>query len=447
MLKASIPLTLVVCLRFLGLFIVLPVISLEAQKFGGEAGVSAFLLGLAVGGAYLTQIIFQTPFGVLSDRFDRKKIVVFGLLIFMVGSIVCALSDSIYMLIIGRFIQGAGAVGGVVSAQISDLVREEHRTSAMAIMGGGIFASFTLGMLLGPIVGAYLGVDWLFFITAGLSLIAILLLQFFVPPTPKIEYSFKQDLRWSSVLGDKSLAIMNLSSFLEKAFMMIVFVIVPLVFVDKMGFGENDLWKIYVPGAILGIFALAPASILAEKHAKAKLVMSYGIVFFLLSFAVLALGAESSKMWVFVIGVVLFFIGFATLEPIMQSLTSKYAKAPQRGSALGIFTTFAYIGNFAGAMVGGLAYKHLGMIGTAIVTGVICLAWLASLTLIKNPAKQKNLYLPINDYDTKMIDALQNSEGVIECYINTTEGVIVLKYDSTILDTAAAQSLADGYAK
>ena len=173
MLHTILPLSLVVCLRFLGLFIVLPVISLYVTEFGEP---SALLLGLAVGGAYFTQILFQTPIGILSDKIDRKKVVMVGLFVFMIGSVICALANDIYTLIIGRFIQGAGAIGGVVSVQITDLVREEKRTNAMAIMGGGIFASFTLAMLLGPIIGAYFGVSWLFWLTAFFSLLAIGLL-------------------------------------------------------------------------------------------------------------------------------------------------------------------------------------------------------------------------------------------------------------------------------
>lgn len=437
MFKAILPLSFVVFLRFLGLFIVLPVISLYVAEFGET---SAILLGLAVSGAYLTQIIFQTPFGILSDKIDRKKVVMAGLFIFLIGSVICALADNIYMLILGRFIQGAGAIGGVVSAQITDLVREEQRTGAMAIMGGGIFASFTLAMLIGPIIGGYVGVAWLFWLTALLTVISMILLLV-VPATPKISYSFKQKPQKSA--RNLNLTIMNCSSFLEKMFMTLIFVVIPLCFVNELGSHKEDLWKIYTPAALCGIFALAPASILAEKYGRAKLVLGYGVGLFLIAYMLLAIGGAENYLWLFVAGIVLFFIGFATLEPIMQSLTSKYAKAHERGKALGVFTTYAYAGSFAGGVLGGVLYHHFGIMWIGIIVSIICVLWLGSLLFLANPTKQKNLYLPISEYASDKIATLESTNGIIEIYTNDTEGVIVLKYDSDIIDTQAAQELAD----
>lgn len=437
MFKAILPLSFVVFLRFLGLFIVLPVISLYVAEFGET---SAILLGLAVSGAYLTQIIFQTPFGILSDKIDRKKVVMAGLLIFLIGSVMCALADNISMLILGRFIQGAGAIGGVVSAQITDLVREEQRTGAMAIMGGGIFASFTLAMLIGPIIGGYVGVAWLFWLTALLTVISMILLLV-VPATPKISYSFKQKPQKSA--RNLNLTIMNCSSFLEKMFMTLIFVVIPLCFVNELGSHKEDLWKIYTPAALCGIFALAPASILAEKYGRAKLVLSYGVGLFLIAYMLLAIGGAENYLWLFVAGITLFFIGFATLEPIMQSLTSKYAKAHERGKALGVFTTYAYAGSFAGGVLGGVLYHHFGIMWIGIIVSIICVLWLGSLLFLANPTKQKNLYLPISEYASDKIATLESTNGIIEIYTNDTEGVIVLKYNSDILDTHNAQAIAD----
>lgn len=437
MFKAILPLSFVVFLRFLGLFIVLPVISLYVAEFGET---SAILLGLAVSGAYLTQIIFQTPFGILSDKIDRKKVVMAGLFIFLIGSVICALADNISMLILGRFIQGAGAIGGVVSAQITDLVREEQRTGAMAIMGGGIFASFTLAMLIGPIIGGYVGVAWLFWLTALLTVISMILLLV-VPATPKISYSFKQKPQKST--RNLNLTIMNCSSFLEKMFMTLIFVVIPLCFVNELGAHKEDLWKIYTPAALCGIFALAPASILAEKYGRAKLVLGYGVGLFLIAYMLLAIGGAENYLWLFVAGITLFFIGFATLEPIMQSLTSKYAKAHERGKALGVFTTYAYAGSFAGGVLGGVLYHHFGIMWIGIIVSIICVLWLGSLLFLANPTKQKNLYLPISEYASDKIATLESTNGIIEIYTNDTEGVIVLKYNSDMLDTHNAQAIAD----
>ncbi|PAF44501.1 MFS transporter [Helicobacter sp. 11S02596-1] len=429
MIKNTLPLTGIAVLRFLGLFIVLPVISLYAVSFNA----SPLMLGLAVGGAYLTQVIFQTPIGIASDHIDRKKIVMLGLFVFMVGSIICALAHTIEMLVIGRLIQGAGAVGGVVSAQITDLVREEQRTKAMAIMGGGIFASFTLAMLIGPIIGANLGANWLFGITAFLTLCSMILLATKVPDTPKITYSFEDRPSWKETLKDKNLWIINLSSFFEKTLMTLIFVIIPLVIVSEFGMSEESLWKIYTPGAIIGVLAMAPASIIAEKYGKSKLVMFIGTAMFLLAYACISFSdtdLSSPKIWLFITGVMIFFVGFATLEPIMQSLASKYAKAHQRGTALGIFTTYGYVGSFVGGTAGGVLYHFLGVEKLALCVVCVCILWIITLFWLKNPAKQKNIYLPLDTYHQEKFKAINEAPGIIEWYVNQTENIIIIKYDA-----------------
>ncbi|PAF48027.1 MFS transporter [Helicobacter sp. 12S02634-8] len=429
MIKTTLPLTGIAALRFLGLFIVLPVISLYATSFNA----SPLMLGLAVGGAYLTQVIFQTPIGIASDLYNRKTIVMLGLFVFMIGSVICAFAHNIELLVIGRLIQGAGAVGGVVSAQISDLVKEEQRTKAMAIMGGGIFASFTLAMLIGPIIGASFGANWLFGITAFLTLCSMVLLYTKVPNTPKITYSFEGKPQWKGALKDKNLWIINCSSLLEKMLMTLIFVIIPLVIVQDFGFTEEGLWKIYTPGAILGILAMAPASIIAEKYGKAKFVMSYGVLLFLIAYACIAFSdthPSEPKIWLFITGIMIFFIGFATLEPIMQSLASKYAKAHQRGAALGIFTTYGYIGSFIGGTAGGVLYHLWGIEILALVVVCLCVFWIITLLFLHNPAKQKNIYLPTQDYYPDKFKAISGLEGIIEWYINESEKIIIVKYDA-----------------
>ncbi|PAF53303.1 MFS transporter [Helicobacter sp. 13S00482-2] len=446
MIKATLPLTGIAVLRFLGLFIVLPVISLYASTFNA----TPLMLGLAVGGAYLTQVIFQTPIGIASDRYDRKKVVMIGLFVFMIGSIICALAHNIELLIIGRLIQGAGAVGGVVSAQVSDLVREESRTKAMAIMGGGIFSSFTIAMILGPVIGANFGVDYLFAITAFLTLCSMILLYTKVPDTPKITYSFEGIPNWQDTLKDKNLWIINLSSFLEKTFMTLIFVIIPLVLVKEFGFAEENLWKIYAPGAILGVLAMGPASIIAEKYGKAKVVMLYGVLLFLIAYACIAFSdfnTSSPKTILFITGIMVFFVGFASLEPIMQSLASKYAKAHQRGAALGMFTTYGYIGSCIGGMAGGILYYKLGIAEIGMLVACICVIWMVMIVFLKNPAKQKNIYLLLSEYEKDKFKALDEVEGVIEWYVNESEKIIIVKYDTSFKSQDQIMNLVQKFKK
>lgn len=441
MFKDIFALTLVSSLRFFGLFIALPAIGIYTKSF--EA--SAFLAGIAAGGYAITQIIFQTPFGILSDKYDKKKIIIIGLLIFIAGSLVCAFSDSITMLIIGRFLQGAGAIGSVISAQIAELTREEQRPKAMAIMGAGIFIGFILAMILGPLIAGYLGLNAIFFLTAILNIIALGILVLKVPSTPSIEYSFT-NAPFSDIVKSRNLQVMNLSSFLQKFLMISTFILVALTLDSKFAYNEQDLWEIYAPAAILGLLALGPSSALAQKKGYFKQVMLFGIVCFTLSYLLLGIGVYYNALWVFVIGVFVFFVGFSVHEPIMQTLTSRYPKAHQKGSALGFFTTMGFVGSAIGAISAGEAYQHFGLFALSIATAFVCVAWgIVMIYFLENPINEKNLYLEIARYPQEHYKRLDSLNGIIEWYSNLTQGIVIVKFDNTqISEEKIIQTLKQG---
>ncbi|RDU70754.1 MFS transporter [Helicobacter brantae] len=425
LLKQTLPLTLISSLRFLGLFIVMPTISVYAISLGA----SPLMVGLAVGGYALTQILFQTPFGILGDKFDKRYVIGIGLVIFILGSLICAWSESVYWLVAGRFIQGVGAIASVITAFISDLTPEESRTKAMAVMGGGISVSFLVAMLVGPLIGGYFGLKILFYIAGLCSLLALFLLIFKVPTPPKISHSFTAKEQYTHYLKDKNLWMMYLSSFLQKALINLGFVIIPLVLHTDFDFSTSDLWKFYAPAGVLGIFAMAPASIFAEKYGYYKRVMIAGIVAFALCFALFCYADYLRVLWIFVVGVLVFFIALDIHEPIMQSLASKYPSSSQRSSALGLFTSFGFLGSFMGALLGGVLYSHIGLFWLSLLTGLVCVAWILSLALIlKNPKKLKTLYL----YNTPLSANLENLEGIID-YHYTSE-VLCVKYDPALID-------------
>ncbi|MGP1450138.1 MAG: MFS transporter [Wolinella sp.] len=426
MIKQVLPLSGILALRFFGLFIVMPVLSLYALEMSGATPV---LVGMAIGGYALTQVVLQIPFGFLSDGIGRKKVIFIGLLLFILGSITCAISSSIEWLIIGRFLQGAGAIGGVISAMIADLVREERRTKAMAVMGATISMSFTAAMILGPVIGSAFGVDKLFWLTAILAICAIFVLFMNVPEAPLVSYSFEtRESDWREVIKDKNLQLMNLTNFLQKSFMTLAFLMIPLALVKGMGFESGELWQVYIPAAILGVVAMAPAAIMAEKKGHFKGVLIFGIVLFALSYVCMV----SSEPIVFITGVMLFFIGFSAHEPIMQSLASRYAKAHQKGAALGIFTSFGYIGSFIGGVAGGYFYQSFGLFSIACAVGGLCIIWLVLIARMKNPAHQKNLYLSLIEHPRERLSGLLEISGVLEWYVNESEKVVIVKYDKSI---------------
>ena len=434
MIKQIMPLSFIVALRFFGLFIVLPVLSIYALDMEGA---TPFLAGLAVGGYAATQAIFQVPFGIISDKFGRKPVLFFGLTIFIIGSVIAAMSDDIYMLLIGRFLQGAGAIGSVVSAMIADLVKEEQRAHAMAIMGGTIALSFAAAMIIAPTVGPIWGYDKLFWITAILSVVAMGVLFTSVPKPPHIVHTYsEEESKFTEVFKDKALVRMYITFLFHSSIMTMAFFIIPLVMTKDIadgGFGwaHHELWKVYFPAMIFGFIAMAPAAIYGEKHGKGKEIFMISVAVIFLGF--LAMGFASSA-WVFVVGVVLFFIGFNMFEPLLQSFVAKYAKVHQKGAALGVANTFAYTGIFIGGLLAGWLMQHYDRATLAMVVSVIAIVWFIWVATMPSPNNRGNVYLPLDLFDREKVASLTKHEAIVESYVNETEQIAVVKFNKDLID-------------
>lgn len=435
MIKSVLPLSSIIALRFLGLFLVLPVISVYAMNLEGA---TTTLIGIVVGGYALTQMIFQVPFGIISDKLGRKGTIVMGLILFAIGSLICAISSDIYTLMLGRFLQGAGAIGAVVTAMISDLVKEEQRPKAMAMMGMFIGISFAVSMIAGPTLGSAFGVESLFIITMVLALVSIFVLLKMVPNPPQITHSYNGKAKLSSVLGNTNLIKMNITNFLQKGLMTFAFMIIPMVLINNYEWQMKELWQVYLPAMIFGFLAMAPAAIIAEKKGKFKEILVIGILLFAVSYLVIGL---SSSTTIFVIGVVIFFIGFNMHEPIMQSLATKFAKVHQRGLVLGIFNSCGYLGTFLGGLLGGIFFDGLESLSTIVITiTVVCILWAILIITMPNPAKKKMAYLPVAQYNLDKSNNLE-IDSIDEWYINNTEGTIAIKYDEQKIDEEAIKNL------
>lgn len=434
MIKQIMPLSLIVALRFFGLFIVLPVLSIYALEMKGA---TPFLAGLVVGGYALTQAGFQIPFGLMSDKIGRKKTLLIGLLIFIAGSVIAAMSDNIYMLLLGRFLQGAGAIGSVVSAMIADLVKEEERAQAMAIMGGTIALSFAAAMIIAPIVGGHWGIDKLFWLTAILSIIAIGILFTAVPQPPKIVHSYaEEESKMLDVFKDKALTRMYITFLFHSSIMTMAFFIIPLVMtqaVNEGGFGweKAELWKVYLPAMIFGLVAMGPAAVFGEKYGKGRQVFMVSVTVILLGF--LAMGFASDP-WIFIVGVVLFFIGFNMFEPLLQSFVSKFAKVHQKGAALGVANTFAYVGIFLGGLMAGWLMQHYGRETLALFVAVLSAVWFFWVATMPSPNNRGNVYLPLDIFDRQKVAALTEHPAIVESYVNETENIAVVKYEKEMID-------------
>ena len=426
MLKSVLPLSFIVASRFFGLFIVLPVLSLYALNLSGA---NEFLVGLIVGVYAISQMIFQVPFGALSDKIGRKKALTIGLLIFVAGSIVCALASEIYTMLFGRFLQGVGAVGAVATAMISDFVAEENRSKAMAIMGAFIGLSFTLSMVLGPLLAKDYGLSSLFYLSAALSLLCVVLLYTVVPKEIKVSAK-AQKVPFGKLFLQKDYMIINFTSFMQKMLTSIAFLAIPIILVKEYGYESGELYKVYTLGAVLGFLAMGLAGFLGDGKGLSKVILIAGTLLFAITYAIFAL---SFTKFLFVVGIAIFFVGFNLHEPIMQSTATKFVKSSQKGTALGIFNSFGYFGSFVGGAVGGYIMHTFNFKVLAIVCVVLCVIWLVLLFSLSDPRIFKNIYL--SPEASLNLELLNSQKGVVDYYKNEKNQVI--KFDSRLTSEVA----------
>lgn len=426
MFKKIMPLNAIISLRMFGLFIVLPVLSVYALNMPNS---NHTMVGIIIGGYAITQMLFQIPFGSVSDKIGRKKTIIFGLIIFAIGSFVAGIATDVYTLLAGRLLQGAGAIGSVITATISDIVKEEERSKAMAIMGASVGSSFALSMIAGPAIASSLGVPALFFFVSFLAVFSIFVLIKYVPDPPKIKHTYLENDKFN-MFENKNLIKMNITNMLVKGLMTFAFMIIPIVLTKTYGWGMNELYKIYLPSMVVGLLTMGPAAVMAEKKGKFKLILLLGILFLAISYFVIGM---SATYMTFSVGIVLFFVGFNLQEPIMQSLASKYAKIHQRGTVLGIFNSFGYFGTFIGGFIGGMLLDVTNLADISYGIIVICILWALMIFTLENPAQTKLAYIHIDDTDHTKHKDLHSIDGCKEWYINDTESLVVVKYDAKVI--------------
>ncbi len=430
-LRATIGLAGVYGLRMFGLFIILPVFAFYAEDLPG--GDNYTLVGIALGAYGLTQAILQIPFGWLSDRIGRKPVIYLGLILFAIGSVVAAIAVDIYWVIVGRIIQGAGAISAAVMALAADLTREEHRTKAMATIGMTIGTVFAISLIAAPILNQWIGVPGIFAMTGILALLAMLVVKKIIPD-PHIS-RFHSDTEvsptsFASVLQNTQLLRLNYGIFALHATLMALWLVVPLT-LRQAGMAAGDHWQIYLPVLLLSIVFIIPAIIYSEKKAKLKHVFVAAIAILLMGQILLAMTFDS--LWGTAIALLVFFTAFNLLEASLPSLISKIAPVGAKGTAIGVYSSTQFLGAFAGAAAGGYLFGTYGSYALYTFCGSLLMVWLVLAATMKAPAAVRSKMYPVDEMDIDQSRELSRRlaaiPGVYEALVIVNERVAYLKVD------------------
>jgi MFS family permease len=380
--RAGASLASIFALRMLGLFLILPVFSVYAKTLPG--GDNLALVGFALGAYGLTQAIFQIPYGIASDIFGRKQAIVVGLLIFALGSFVAAWAPDMTWIIVGRVLQGMGAISAAVTALAADLTREEHRTKVMAMIGSSIGLVFALSLVGAPVLYGWIGMAGLFIMTGVLALAAIGLLLKAVPPAPAPHGHEKLPLR--RVIFDTDLLRLNLGIFVLHMVQMAMFVVLPHALVDHGGLAAAEHWKVYLPAVLASFAIMVPAIIAAERKDKMRPVFIAAVG--LLLVVQIGLFLLHASLWSLALWLLLFFVAFNVLEATLPSLVSRTAPPAAKGAALGVYNTTQAMGLFIGGAAGGYIAQHFGDNAVFAACAGLVLVWLVVANSMNFPQRR-----------------------------------------------------------
>ena len=420
--------------RMLGLFIVLPVFSIFAGEYSQS---TPFKIGLAIGVYGIFQAVLQVPFGMLSDRFGRKIMISIGLVMLALGSVLAATAETIYMVILGRALQGAGAISAVIMALAADLTRDDQRTKIMAILGASIGFAFVLALMLGPLLITLFSISALFWLTAATAIIGLILLHTVVPDPDVLIHRAETGAKLGTMrqlLRNPQLARLDVSIFVLHMIITATFLVVPLLLRD-LGLVAELHWQVYLPAMGVAVLVLIPMMMGAERnYLKPVLLICVAGLLLTQVFFWLAPGSVRNVF----IGVCLFFCFLTVLESLFPSLVSRIAPADAKGSAMGVYSSSQFMGGFVGGAGGGWLYGAFGPQAVFIALAVVCTLWLVFLKDFVSPEKLFMRRYRLSDAELRQIpetlDALKTKPGVAEVGFVEAEGVAYLKVDRALYD-------------
>jgi MFS family permease len=426
--------------RMLGMFMILPTFALFAQ--GEFTNATALMIGLTIGIYGLTQAMLQLPFGMWSDKIGRKPVIALGLVLFAIGSVVCALAPSLEWMLVGRALQGAGAISAVLMALLADLTRETVRLRAMSLVGMTIGLSFTVSLVAGPALDSVIGVRGIFWLTALMAIVGLIVLYTLVPNPPPKYFSRDVQADTSSlgiVLRDKALLRLNFGIFSLHLLLTALFIAVPLALVQSAGLDKLDHWMVYLPVMLVSFALMVPFIVIGEKRAKLRPVFLIAIALIGLSEAILWDGHDT--LWLVTLGLLVFFTGFNVMEASLPSLIAKFAPAHLKGTASGVYATSQFLGSFVGGVLGGALLGWGGFDAIFAAAVLLTLVWFAVAWGMGNPDRLSSFVLPLMPAHAQDAAAttqvLMEIEGVREAWVDEIGLRAYMKIDRSLVDEAA----------
>ena len=449
--KTVLGIAFIYILRMLGLFIVLPILSVYLLEI--SASDSKFLVGLGFGIYGLTQGLFQIPFGLLSDYFGRKKMIIIGLVIFLCGSLLIAAFSSIYIVILGRALQGAGAISAVLLALLSDLTRDEIRTKAMGIIGASIGMTFGVSIVLSPLLNKYIGFQGIFWGIAVLTVLAILIVLFHIPTPIKVSTEKTTKNNFLEVLRNKTFLKLDYGIFSLHASQIVMFMTIPVI-LNQIGYPVEYHWQVYLPVFILSIIFMVPMIIFAQrKNLVKKLFLGNVALLILVQF--LFMNYSDSKQSIMLI-LLMYFIGFNFLEATLPSLISRISPKNSKGFILGIYNSSQSLGIFAGGFFGGILLTYFSNNTIFILSGVLMIFWFLLMLNFIFPENKKDLILHLRNSFFKqpsnkieaVISKINSLDFVEEALIFPSERYIIIKskINKKFNETKVVKVIGENYA-
>ncbi len=443
--RAALSLSALFALRMLGLFLILPVFAVHAGTLPG--GQDLLLVGIALGIYGLTQGVLQIPFGMASDRYGRKRVIVFGLVLFTIGSLVAAFAGDIWTIILGRAIQGMGAISAAVVAFAADLTRDQHRTKTMALIGGSIALMFALSLVAAPAMYRVIGMNGIFLFIGALSTAAILWTIYVVPPETA-EFRDQSRRVKASALGEvmrnPELLRLNFGIFVLHMAQMSLFLVLPLALVEHSGMPVGEHWQIYLPVVLISFVLMVPPIMAAERRGHMKMMFIGAIVLMLGVHVGFALAYRD--FWMVVVFLTLFFTAFNVLEASLPSLITRLAPVHARGTAIGVYNTTQALGLFVGPWIGGWIAKNYG-VAQVFVFGIVLFAlWVIVAWPMCAPGdlEQRSFSLGKAADPLALREGLSRLRGVKDVTVSMEEGIARLTFYRGMLDEQAVMKLISG---